>query len=250
MIKYEVANIDGVDITLDLSIFQKTDELYFNATEVAQYYGKNIKEWFKNVETKEYLEQVLIAYPFLNGGNSTHLEFGKLVKTSKGRYGGTYLHNILALPFARWCSAKIAVQLDKFLMTKIKEEQIRKMERLKARTGYLPLTNAIQEAHDPCEFYHYSNEANMITKIIMGKNAKQLKEELDTENVRDAMNVREIHALENLQRANTVLIQMGISYDDRKEKLTTLYNKKFSQEACDNHIANVVNQISCTEKDE
>lgn len=210
-------------------MFAKTEELYFNATDVAKAFGKDIKEWFKNKETTEYLTAILEVYPILKGGNSPYLEFGKLIKTSRGRYGGTYLHNILALPFARWCSAHIAVKLDQFLIEKIRQEQHRKYKRLEAKTGYRPMTDAIQEAHDPCEFYHFVTEANMITKIIMGKNAKQLKEEFEADDVRDCMNAREIHALENLQRANTVLIQMGFEYEERKEKLKRLYEKKFSE---------------------
>ena len=115
------------------------------------------------------MKAILEEYPVLNRGNSPQLEFGILVKRCRGRYGGTYLHNILALPFARWCSAKIAVKLDKFLLEKIREEQFRKSNRLTAKTGYRPMTDAIQEAHDPCNFYHYSNEAEMLNKIIKGK---------------------------------------------------------------------------------
>jgi len=236
MSKYEIVKIDNVEVTLDLSLFYKSEELYFNATEVARAFGKDVREWFKSQETNDYLKAVLNEYQFLNDGISHQLEFGKLVKTSRGRYGGTYLHNILALVFARWCSAKIAVKLDKFLFDKIREEQYRKVKRLEAKTGYRPLTDAIMEAHDPCNFYHYSNEADLLNRIITGKSSKKLKEEFETENVREIFNAREIHALENLQRANTVLIQLGFSYDDRKEKLSELYIKKFSQQACDNYI--------------
>ena len=235
MSKYEIVKIDEVEVTLDLSLFQKSEELYFNATEIAKYFGKDVREWPKSTETQEYLKAILEEYPSLIDGKTPQLEFGKLIKTSRGRYGGTYLHNILALSFARWCSAKIAVKLDKFLIEKIREEQCRKAKILEAKTGYRPMTDAIQEAHDPCNFYHFSNEADMITKIITGKNAKQLKEEFKTEKVRECLNAREIHALENLQRANTIFIQMDLPYTERKEKLIALYNKRFSQIACDNY---------------
>jgi len=241
MSKYEIINIDDVEVTLDLSLFQKSEELYFNATEIAKCFGKDVREWTKSQEVKDYLKAILEEYPILIEGKTPQLEFGKLIKTSKGRYGGTYLHNILALSFARWCSAKIAVKLDKYLLEKIREEQHRKAKRLEAKTGYRPMTDAIQEAHDPCNFYHFANEADMITKIITGKNAKQIKEEFETENVRDCLDAREIHALENLQRANTVLIQMNVLYEERKEKLKELYEKKFSQKACDNYILPINN---------
>lgn len=231
MNKYEIVKINDVEVTLDLSLFYKTEELYFNATEVAKAFGKDVREWTKSQEVKDYLMAILEEYPSLNEGNSPQLEFGKLIKSSRGRYGGTYLHNILALPFARWCSAKIAVKLDKFLIEKIRKEQFRKAKRLEAKTGYKPMTDAINEAHNPVMFYHFSNEADLLNKIIKGKTSKQLKDEYDTENVRECYCAQEVYALENLQRINTALIQLGESFEIRKEKLTKIYKEKFSFEA-------------------
>lgn len=78
MSKYEIVLIDNIEVSLDLSMFSKTEELYFNATDISKSFGKDIREWFKNNETIEYLNAVLKEYKFLIDGNSPHLEFGKL----------------------------------------------------------------------------------------------------------------------------------------------------------------------------
>jgi len=240
MKKYEVIKIDDVEVSLDLSMFHKTEELWFNATDVAKHFGKEAKEWLKRDEAKGFFEALIRAYPYLlknsNRASDDHLELQKnrysyIVKTTRGRYGGTLLHRLCAFEFGRWCSKDFAVAMDRELLEFIRKEQYRKMGRLEAKTGYRPLTDAIMEAHNPTEFYHYTNEADMINRIITGKTAKQLKEEFNTKDIRECMCVQEIKALVNLQRINTALIQLGHSFQERKEQLQKVYKDKFSLEA-------------------
>ena len=35
--KYEIVNVKDVKVTVDVSLLQKTDELFFNATEIAKF---------------------------------------------------------------------------------------------------------------------------------------------------------------------------------------------------------------------
>ena len=243
MARYEVVKIDKVEVSLDLSMFRKTEEFWFNATDIAKVFGKEVKDWIKYEDTREFFEALLKKYPYLLKNSKCDSQsllrdpenrYSYLVKTTKGRYGGTLLHRLCAFEFGRWCSKDFAVAMDAKFIELLREEQHRKAKRLEAKTGYRPMTDAIMEAHDPTMFYHYSNEADLINKIITGKNAKQLKEIFETENIRECLDARELKALENLQRANTVYIQMEMPYEERKEKLIQLYNKKFSQEAIDN----------------
>jgi Rha family phage regulatory protein len=40
------------------------------------------------------------------------------------------------------------------------------------KISFSPMTDAIKEAHETPQFYHYTNEINMIYKIVLGKDAK------------------------------------------------------------------------------
>lgn len=230
MAKYEVVTVENVEFSIDVSIFSKTEDFWINATNIGKAKNRTPYEWLRLPSTEKYIEALVKKHSYLDP------KVGKIpiLKTVKGRYGGTYLHRKLALPFLQWICPEFAVECNDYLEDMLSQEHLRKCARLEAKTGYRPMTDAIQEAHDPCKFYHYSNEADMILVIIMGKSAKQLRNEFNTDNIRDCMCAQESLALVNLQRANTSLIQLGFDYEKRKEMLERLYKEKFSYEAINN----------------
>lgn len=77
---------------------------WINATEAARHFGKRPNEWLRLPETQEYMEAVA---RHLNAGGSRNL-----IRTARGRLGGTWLHPKLAVSFARWLSADFAVWCD------------------------------------------------------------------------------------------------------------------------------------------
>lgn len=77
---------------------------WINATDVAKRYGKKPGEWLRLPETVRYMDALA---RHLNVGES-HL----LVRTIKGRAGGTWLHPKLAVVFARWLNVDFAVWCD------------------------------------------------------------------------------------------------------------------------------------------
>jgi len=61
-------------------------------------------------------------------------------------------------------------------------EQFNKMESFikslqAARLEFPALTNAIMEMHEEPKHYHFSNEINMINRIVLGMDVKRFKEE-------------------------------------------------------------------------
>ena len=53
------------------------------------------------------------------------------------------------------------------------------------------------------------------------------------EDFRDALYPAQIEAVQNLQTANTVLIETGMAFQDRKKALDKIYTKKFAQRCLD-----------------
>ena len=83
---------------------QFTGEAFFNATVVAKAFGKQPRDWLTASSTKEYIDAIK---------GKTFLEENQLVTVVNGGTNpGTWLHPKLAIPFARWCSAKFAVWCD------------------------------------------------------------------------------------------------------------------------------------------
>lgn len=223
--KYEIAKlIEDTEVTVDVSELTKVDQMFFNATELAKRYGKLPAQWLRLVETEEYIH----AYIEIKSDVwETHITFEDLVRTKKGgKYRGTWLHNDLALVFARWLSPKLAVSIDQWTKERLQEEHNWRQKRLEAKTGFLPMTEAVMNAHEDPKFYHYSNEADLINRVVLGMTAKQFKEENWADDVRDALTEYQLKEINRLQVVNTGLIEAGFAYADRKHYLMDSYQRR------------------------
>jgi phage regulator Rha-like protein len=114
-----------------------------------------------------------------------------------------------------------------------------KQLRAEARVEYLPMTDAIKQAHGEPKFYHFSNEADLINRIVFGCTAKKFKafHEIEKDDaLRDYLSTEQINAVLSLQRANTALIQIGMEYLEREENLRKLFDRHHSQKLIQEHI--------------
>ncbi|MEQ1969459.1 antA/AntB antirepressor family protein [Xenorhabdus nematophila] len=78
---------------------------------------------------------------------------------------------------------------------------------------------------------HYSNESNMLSRIVLaGVTAKQWAQQHGViGNPRDAMSELQLEHLSYLEQTNTTLIELGMDYHARKDKLTGLSQKWLAQ---------------------
>jgi len=109
-------------------------------------------------------------------------------------------------------------------------------ERRSMAVEFRPMTDAIQNAHEDPKPFHFSNEADMINRIVLGMSSAQFKahhEIAKDGSVRDYMTHEQMKAIIELQRANTVFITMGMPYDERKEQLNKLFDKAHKQRMID-----------------
>ena len=134
-------------------------------------------------------------------------------------------------------------KLEKENLNLRNELQLKEKARDDARLEYKPMSTALKETRallgKDTQHYHYSNEANLINIIVMGNTAKKLKEDwgLDNlDNLRDELTPQQIAAVQDLQKVNTSLIDVCLSYDERKEKLNALFSRKWSEALIEEHI--------------
>lgn len=104
-------------------------------------------------------------------------------------------------------------------------ERARLQSRALAKLEYPQMTLAIQEAHENPKPYHYSNEADLINRTILGTTAKKYCElnQIDRVCLRDNLTNPQIDLINHLQRLNTSMIEIGMSFEERKEKLQIRY---------------------------
>ncbi|MDN5324137.1 MAG: hypothetical protein PWQ67_2591 [Clostridia bacterium] len=89
-------------------------------------------------------------------------------------------------------------------------------------------TNAIMEAHEEPKHYHFSNEINMIYRIVLGMDAKKFREQNGLEKgvvIKPYLSLSQIKAIETLQRVDIGLIVAIPDFQQRKKVLYEYYEK-------------------------
>ncbi|RFC32896.1 MAG: KilA-N domain-containing protein [Candidatus Nitrotoga sp. SPKER] len=195
------AEFDDIAVTF-------TEDAWFNATEVADKHKRRVTDWLNNIETQNYLAALaeILKVP------KEHL-----LKTRRGRYGGTWMHPRLAVAFARWLDVRFGVWCDDQIFQILsglhvhydwKKSRHETSASFKVLGQVLQLT--LQRLGKTCSPHHFSNEAKMINWALMGKFGK-----ID----RDGLSSGDLDLLAKLENMDTVLIGCGASYDDRKKEL-------------------------------
>lgn len=143
---------------------------------------------------------------------------------------------LIAMPFIGGDKARDGqVRLvDSFIeyREKARKESLIQAERDLARVEYRPMTNAIKSSRESegkeAEHYHFSNEANLINRIVLGTTSAKFRKENDigkAEAIRDYLTAEQIRAITELQRADTVFINMGWDFEKRKTELNILFDR-------------------------
>lgn len=91
----EVFNYNGTPIT-----FQTGEATMVNATQMAKPFGKQAKDWLKTTQAREFIAVLSEGRKILPPD---------LVQVINGNNGGTWMHEDVALEFARWLSPQFAI---------------------------------------------------------------------------------------------------------------------------------------------
>ena len=124
------------------------------------------------------------------------------------------------------------IQCEEALQRSVPEIAAQYRRQLKARIGaaslFKPMCAALEAARaeqgKQTSQNHYTNESNMIARIVFGGlTAKQWAQVNAIKGEpRDSMNAEQLEHLTYLESTNVTLIDMGMAYDQRKEKLSHL----------------------------
>ena len=114
-------------LTLDYNglALHASREAWFNATEIAEYHGKRLDNFFSLKRTQQYIQAVakqkglIPCNPSdLNPPKTGELNpfdpaaYPDLIRARRGRYGGTWLHPDLMVCFARFISLEFEIWCD------------------------------------------------------------------------------------------------------------------------------------------
>jgi hypothetical protein len=204
---------------MKLEYYGKSDPIrvdqngYICLTDLNKYFPKKrIRDWENLSSTKEFIDTVI---KHLNSEESRSL---KLITKKRGRYdGGTYAHQLIAFEFATWLSPEFKLEVFLRYQDGRQNKKDWNIRRILSAFNYKLMSNAVENADDPVKFYHYSNEAIMINKIVFGHHDKEL---------RDTATIQELEQIATLESHNATMIEIGLGFQERKEKLKSLSETK------------------------
>lgn len=238
-------------------ILHKGDDDFISLTDMAKFKDRNatgivIAHWLST----KYTIQFIGAWERLHNPNFNVTEFGNIkneagsngfilsssnwiqktkaigIRSSAGRYGGTFAHRDIAFEFATWLSPEFKLYLIKEFQ-RLKQEENKKLDlgwdvkRQLTKINYLIHTDAIKEHLIPAQISKqsaniiYASEADVLNMALFGKTAKGWRDENPRKdgNIRDYTDVIQLVVLANLEGINAELIKQNLSQSKRLIRL-------------------------------
>ncbi len=245
---------------LQISIIQSKNEEYISLTDMAKFKDREstgivIANWLST----KYTIQFMGAWEHVHNSDFNVMEFNNIrneagsngfilssskwiqktkaigIKSSAGRYGGTYAHQDIAFEFATWLSPEFKIYLIKEFQ-RLKKEESKRLElgwdlkRALTKINYRIHTDAIKENLIPPHISKqsadiiYANEADVLNMALFGKTAKIWRDEnlkLDG-NMRDYADVTQLVVLANLEGINAELVRGNLPQSERLIELNKI----------------------------
>ncbi len=263
MPKSKKSSITAKGLTITVQSTKETD--YISLTDIARYKSDApddvVKNWLRNRDTIEFLG----LWEELNNPGFKPVEFDGFrksagrnaftlspkrwieatsaigLRSSSGRYGGTFAHVDIAMEFASWVSPEFKLYIIKdYQRLKTDEGHRLQLEwnakRELAKVNYRIHTDAIKDHLLPTLLsqkqinFAYASEADMLNVALFGKTAKEWREqnpELDG-NIRDNASIYQLIVLVNLESMNAELIKQGLQQKDRLTYLNKMAIEQMS----------------------
>lgn len=201
-------------------VVAKKDRIYAESQNVAKLFEKRHDNIIRDI--KELEKKCSNEFWLLNFEESKYNVKGKEYPCYNLTRDG---FTMLAMGF----NGEKAIQFKELYINKFNEmERLLTSQKL-AKLEFPALTDNIQSMHDPVQSYHFSNESNLINKLVLGMTAKQFREKhniQDKESIRPYLTEQEISDILELQRIDTGFVLAIPDYYERKKMLETYYFKK------------------------
>lgn len=248
--------VQGSQISIILHIGEGD---FISLTDMAKYKTYDSGVVISNWLTTKYTVQFMGAWEQLHNPNFNLMEFNKIknevgtngfiisssmwikqtnaigIKSSAGRYGGTFAHKDIAFEFATWLSPEFKLYLIKEFQ-RLKDDENERLssgwdlKRALTKINYRIHTDAIKIYLIPPYISKqstnilYATEADVLNMALFGKTAKMWRDDNPKKdgNIRDYVDVTQLVVLANLEGINAELIRRGLPQNERLIQLNQI----------------------------
>lgn len=198
-------------------VFQRTSDGFFNATALLKQWNKDgkrkdIDDFLGNKMTKEYIT-VIESKENLNTQKSGDL---KVVKSARGKNGGTWMHPFLFIDFAMWLNVEFKYDVIKFVYDQLIQY------RIEAGDAYREMTTQIARISKKSDIpVNISSIASALNHIVYGRHEKEIRNKSAEE--------QSMRELLKLQIKVSELIKEGFikTYDQLINYLRKIWAEKY-----------------------
>jgi Rha family phage regulatory protein len=202
----------------EFNLYERKEKAFCSSRQVAEEFGKEHYNVLRDIENLDCSTEF------------TALNFeGSKYKDSTGKSNPEYLmtkdgFTFLVMGYRGKKAARFKeayIQRFNAMETFIKSLAATKIE-------FPAFTDAIMAAHEEPKHYHFSNEINMIYRIVLGMDAKAFRECHDLMPgvvIKPYLSLAQIQAIETLQRVDIGLIVAVPDFQKRKETLAGYYDR-------------------------
>lgn len=203
-------------------IFVKQDEAVCDSLQVAEKFGKRHADVIRSIENMIEIDSTQ---------NCVQCFRESLYTDDTGKKNKMYVMNrdgfsILGMGF----TGKNAMEWKWKYIHAFNEMERCIVAIREARLEFPAFTKAIQEAHENPMFYHYTNEIDMINRIVLGMTASKYKAvngiPRKVQSIRPYLDHGQIESIETLQRIDIGLIAVGMNCEEKKEVLSNYHYRK------------------------
>lgn len=162
------------------------------------------------------------------------------VRGGKGQ--GSYGVELVAIRYAAWLDPSFEIQVYETFQALRRGEieqargvAMREQARLESRFLADALKFNRTDQGKAVSHYHFSNEYDLINRVVLGCSSKQYRERHGIpkgDSIRDRLTAGEIETITHLQNVDTGLIEAGLSFEQRKQRLSRIYMQRHASRLC------------------
>jgi len=199
-------------------VFEKQDKPMTDSLKVAEYFGKQHKRVLQDVRelecSEEFREHGFVPSNYLSEQHHKvfkfNITFDAFMFLAMGYHG------------------KKAAALKEAYIKEFNHmgDFIHQLDT--ARLEFHDLADAIKEAHkDDYHNYHFSNELDLINRIVLGTSTRKFKKEhgIEANTIRPELTPDQLSGVIKLQRLDIGLLITTPEYEDRKQILSKYYGR-------------------------